>query len=63
MGPSIEDALFAMLAGDELKCSGPFRAKATTRNGGIRIAFNIDDFLVFDVHQLTAAYRTVGTDG
>src|SRR6185437_969897 len=44
-----------MCSGDELKRSRSLRAKTSARNWRIRIAFDIDDLLVFHIDELATA--------
>src|SRR4051794_36966057 len=61
--PAIQDVLFTMRSGDELERRRPFRAEAAVRNRRTWIALNIDDLLIFDVHQLSAPHPAVRADG
>jgi hypothetical protein len=59
----VEDVMDAMGSGYKLECCGTFRAEAAVRDGRARVAFNVDDLFILDVHLLAAADSAVGTDG
>jgi hypothetical protein len=53
----------AVGSGNELEGRRAFRAEAAFRDGGVRVALDIRDPVVLDVHELCTPDRAVRTDG
>src|SRR3954452_9516778 len=62
VGRAVLDPVLAQLAGDEVLGGRALRTQAAARDRAVRIALDLGDGAVLDVHLLAAADRAVGAD-